>query len=200
MQQIAQGAEATVSSDGKTVLKHRFSKAYRHPSLDKSLRQFRTRREGKVIAKLNELGIAAPTLMSVDDKEMKITMSHVNGAVLRDVIERDPSNYGLKFGTLVGRIHSAEIVHGDLTTSNVIDVDGNLYLIDFGLSVFATKLEEKSVDLEVLRRALESRHPVVSHEVFEKVIESYLKAYPGGKDVVARLTGTVQKRGRNKRK
>ena len=108
--------------------------------------------------------------------------------------------YGQKFGALVGRIHSADIVHGDLTTSNVIDVKGELHLIDFGLSEFATKVEQKSVDLEVLRRALESRHPDVAQEAYDAVIESYLETYPRGKEVVARLTGTVQKRGRNKRK
>ena len=51
MEKLAQGAEAIVYRDGDKVVKHRFSKTYRHPQLDKSLRQFRTRREGKVISK-----------------------------------------------------------------------------------------------------------------------------------------------------
>lgn len=37
-------------------------------------------------------------------------------------------------GFLIFRLHQQGIIHGDLTTSNMILKDNKLYLIDFGLS------------------------------------------------------------------
>jgi len=200
MKQIAQGAEAVVFSDGKTVVKHRFAKAYRHPELDKSIRQFRTRREGKVIARLNEKGLGSLQLISVDDKEMKITMTHLDGDLLKDVIHSDPSGYGSRLGALIGKLHSNDIIHGDITTSNVIDCNGELHFVDFGLSAFTIKLEDKAVELHLLFRALQSKHPSEADIVFEKVISAYLETYPEGKPVVDRYIKQVSQRGRNKKK
>jgi len=200
MKQIAQGAEAVVYSDGETVVKHRFAKTYRHPELDKSIRKFRTRREGKVIARLKENGLSSLSLISVDDKEMKITMSHMNGSLLKDTLSNDPAMYGTKLGALIGKLHASDITHGDITTSNVIDNSGVLSFIDFGLSQFTIKTEDKAVEFQLLCRALESKHPSEASLMFEKVLSSYLETYPEGKPVVERYVNKVSQRGRNKKK
>ena len=200
MEKLAQGAEAIVYRDGDKVVKHRFSKQYRHPQLDKSLRQFRTRREGKVISKLNDAGIGSPILHSVNDKEMKVEMSFVPGSLLSDVVENDAEGYGTKLGALLGRLHALDIIHGDITTSNVIDVDGELHFIDFGLSSFSMKVEDKSVELRLLLRALESRHPEVANDVFMALLQSYIAVYPAGREVVDRYQTKVSKRGRHAQK
>src|SRR3990167_8366639 len=83
---IAQGAEAKLYKDNATIIKERIAKAYRHPELDESLRQFRTRREAKVLQKLEELQFPAPHLLDFCDKRMSITMDFVPGEKLRDVL------------------------------------------------------------------------------------------------------------------
>lgn len=200
MKIIAQGAEAIISTDGSTVVKERPSKGYRNAQLDSQLRRFRTRREAKVLQKLEDLGVAAPRLLSVDDKQMRIEMSHLSGTPLRDVLEEDPRGHSLRLGEIVGALHTADLVHGDLTTSNALVVEGALHLIDFGLSHFSEKIEDKAVELHLVRQALESRHPDVSSVAFDSFLEGYAQGYAGAQDVVDRLLGRVEKRGRNKGK
>jgi len=89
-------------------------------------------------------------------------------------------------GKMLARLHACNIVHGDLTTSNIMVRDNeeggattaggdagattSLVLIDFGLSYSSTLLEDKAVDLYVLERAFLSTHPgtedYVSHHLF----------------------------------
>ncbi|MBW3019493.1 Kae1-associated serine/threonine protein kinase [Candidatus Woesearchaeota archaeon] len=191
MELIAQGAEAKLYRDGEEIIKERTSKSYRVPELDKALRQFRTRREAKVLSKLAEIEVLCPALRSMSDKEMKIKMSFVAGAKLKDVIAEDVMGYGRELGELISKMHAADIVHYDLTTSNMI-VKDKIYLIDFGLSFFSCKPEDKAVDLRLFKRALESAH----HEIFERVWNAFLSAYEHD-DVLKRLE-VVDKRGRHK--
>ena len=90
------------------------------------------------------------------------------------------------------------IIHGDLTTSNMI-LEKEIKFIDFGLSFFSTKDEDKAVDLHLFRQALESRH----HTMWEKCFEAALKGYRLGNvdysSVLTRLE-KVESRGRNKLK
>ena len=89
-----------------------------------------------------------------------------------------------KLGEIIGKLHSNEIIHGDLTTSNVlIDMksitDENyenikIYFIDFGLSAVTNQLEEKAVDLYVLERALLSTHSQQAKDIFEYILKGYL--------------------------
>ena len=197
MELIAQGAEAKIFSDGERIVKERPSKSYRHPTLDKTLRQFRTRRESKILKKLAEIGVRAPELIDVDDKKMKITMSEIKGEKVRDAL---PSNIGIaeEIGKIIGKMHEADIIHSDLTTSNMI-YDGKVHMIDFGLSYVSTKVEDRAVDLYLFRKAVESAH----HEIFEKVWKRFLEGYStykGSEEVLKRLE-IVEKRGRySKRK
>ena len=50
-----------------------------------------------------------------------------------------------KIGYTVGRMHQADIVHGDLTTSNMLwdEQSKTLTMIDFGLSSITNQLEDK---------------------------------------------------------
>eukprot|EP00126_Sphaerothecum_destruens_P010734 Sdes_comp20798_c0_seq4m17081 len=64
-------------------------------------------------------------------------------------------------GVLVAKLHRENIIHGDLTTSNML-LEGNsenIILIDFGLSYVSSLAEDKAVDLYVLERAFASTHP-----------------------------------------
>jgi len=192
-----------VYKDNHTVIKERFSKDYRLPQLDSALRQFRTRREAKVLQKLEELNFPAPHLQEFCDKRMSITMDFVPGEKLKDVLLQGDNfqQLALELGERVGQLHHQGLIHGDLTTSNIIKHEdiGRLHLVDFGLSFFSEKDEDKAVDLFLLDRALESTHYQHYPQIFEKVLEGYQKAYPGAARVLERLK-QVQRRGRNKNK
>lgn len=196
MKIIGLGAEATIKSDGETVLKERLAKLYRIKEIDDKLRKFRTRREGKVIGKLNELKFPAPQLKSVNDKQMTIEMGFVKGDKLRDVLYKDPLGLGREMGNKIGILHNNDIVHGDLTTSNMI-MGEELKFIDFGLSLFSKKIEDKAVDLHLLRQALESKHHTCWEECFKEVLAGYGERCNHSKEVLSRLE-KVELRGRNK--
>ncbi len=250
MHQLAHGAEAVLyldrylgedGLDRGRIIKERLSKGYRLPHLDQALRQFRTRREAKILKRLEELNFPAPQLQEFSDTRMSIVMDFVPGEKLRDVLGKglgdglgkgsengsgkgsdndsgndsgnDPGNdsregfYTLahtlakEIGQKVGKLHQNDLIHGDLTTSNLIQhaETGQIHFIDFGLASFSSKVEDKAVDLFLLERALESRHYDLYPEVFAQVLEGYKEAYPGAEKVLERLE-KVRRRGRNKGK
>jgi len=205
MQKIAQGAEAVIYRDleKNTVMKERFSKKYRQEQLDTSLRGFRTRREAKILQRLEEMNFPSPKLQSFCDERMSIVMDFIPGEKLRDVLENgdDYQQLAMEMGQKIGLLHQKHIVHGDLTTSNILlnERSKELNFIDFGLSQFSEKNEDKAVDLFLLDRALESKHYKLYPQIFDKVVEGYKKAYSEAGIVLERFE-QVSKRGRNKKK
>jgi len=203
MIKIAQGAEAIVYKDNNEIIKERFSKKYRLEHLDESLRKFRTRREAKVLGKLAEIDFPAPNLKEFSDKRMSIVMDFVPGDKLKDVLEAgdDYQKLAMEVGERVAKLHEKHIIHGDLTTSNMIkhQDNGKIHLIDFGLSFFSEKVEDKAVDLFLLDRALESTHYQNYPGIFDKAIEGYRKFYPEAAKIMERFEA-VKKRGRNKKR
>lgn len=186
---IGSGAEGYVERTDEGVRKVRPQKRYRHPLLDKKLRQFRTRREAKILKRFN-----SPKLLSVDDKEMTLVMEYVDGPQLRDVLDdKNADIYAKKIGSLIRRLHDSGIIHGDLTTSNMLVKQNELFLIDYGLSFFSETIEDRAVDLHLLMHCLHAKHP--SLDLWPKVLESY---YPS-KELMARFE-EVELRGRYKQK
>lgn len=192
---IAQGAEAKLYSDGSVVVKERPRKGYRLKELDKGLRQFRTRREAKVLEKVKRIGVLAPELISACDKEMKIKMNFVEGKSLRDCLAPELAR---KAGKIVGKLHDNIIIHSDLTTSNMLVKNNEIYLIDFGLSFFSTKIEDMAVDIHLFERALESRHSEIYSQCFDAFIDGYKEGFSKAGEVLKRLE-VVSKRGRYKK-
>jgi len=99
-------------------------------------------------------------------------------------------------GELVGRLHSGEIIHGDLTTSNMIVASNKIYLIDFGLAFYEQTTEARGVDLHVFFQTLRS-----SHEGYEALIKAFKSGYCQGFDpaepVLTRVA-EIESRGRYK--
>jgi len=204
MDLLAQGAEAKLFRDKNKVIKERLSKEYRLPQLDESLRKFRTRREAKILGKLEELNFPAPHLEEFSDKRMSITMNFIEGEKLRDVFDQGKDDFQLlaeESGRRLATLHSKDIIHGDFTTSNLIQEakTGHLKVIDFGLSFFSDKVEDKAVDLFLFDRALESKHYKLYPNVFQEAVKGYKEAYPGAAEVMERFE-QVKNRGRNKKK
>ena len=118
---------------------------------------------------------------------------------MRDILEKsDYKKISEEIGEKIAVMHDKGIIHGDLTTSNMIFSNGKVYLIDFGLSFFSDKIEDREVDLHLLRQALESKH----YKLWEKCFKSALKGYEKSKfaeQTIKRLE-KVELRGRNKQK
>ncbi len=195
MNKLAQGAEAKLFKIEDKVIKDRFIKTYRNKELDSRLRKARTKREAKVLQKVTGL-IPSSDYVSHDDKEMKLTMKFVDGNVLKDVFDDNFELYSRLIAENIALLHSNDIIHGDLTTSNMIFND-KMHFIDFGLSFFSKKTEDKAVDLHLLKQALESKHHKVFEKAFTVVLDEYSKKYKEGKEVIERLN-IVEKRGRYK--
>jgi len=107
-------------------------------------------------------------------------------------------NTSREIGRIIARIHDDEIIHGDLTTSNMMlrQADNQIVLIDFGLSYFSTLVEDKAVDLYVLERAFSNTHPN-SDAWFAAVLEVYQETSEFGKATLDRYQ-QVKLRGRKK--
>ncbi|HSU72820.1 MAG TPA: KEOPS complex kinase/ATPase Bud32, partial [Candidatus Binatia bacterium] len=127
---LAQGAEAVLTRKEDTVLKERIAKAYRHPTLDAALRRARTKREAKMLEKLLKLGFPVPKVLHEDDKTMTLTLAFIDGSKVRDVLASKPE-LAKEIGRKVGMLHANNIIHGDLTTSNMI-LNSEVFFIDFG--------------------------------------------------------------------
>lgn len=195
MTEIGRGAEARIIRKGSSVLKERMKKPYRLSVLDTKLREFRTRREAKILKTLEKANIPAPKLIKADDTT--IEMEFIDGKKVRDVIHKD-KKLAKKFGELVGKLHGVDVIHSDLTTSNVLVTDKDLHIIDFGLSFISSKVEDKAVDIHLLIRAFESSHHDIHTECIALVFDGYKSAYKDAGKVLERLA-IVQKRGRNKK-
>ncbi|MBT3720315.1 Kae1-associated serine/threonine protein kinase [archaeon] len=193
---IGKGAEAEIFKEDNIVIKKRIKKNYRIKEIDLPLRKTRTRREAKILEKLPK-EIPAPKLIQLDDKNMEIKMSFIKGKKIRDILEGD-LNLCLEIGEKLALMHNSEIIHGDLTTSNMI-YDNNVYFIDFGLSYFSKKIEDKAVDLHLIKQALESKHHTIFEKAFSLVLKGYKNKSKNYNEVITRLE-KVESRGRNKKK
>lgn len=191
------GAEAVLTLEKNKenqiiVRKHRRAKSYRIPEIDQRLRGSRTRREVKVLEKLSHTGFVPKLLFT--DAEETIEIEYLDGERLSQTLETHGINaLGTEIGKKIRHIHEQGIIHGDLTTSNMILYKGQIYFIDFGLSFFSQKEEDKAVDLHLLEQALESKHHIVSKKMFAAVKHAY-----ANKVVLKRLR-EVELRGRNKK-
>ena len=192
---LAQGAEAIIERTGDSVSKIRIDKKYRLPEIDSVLRKQRTRREANILFKVNNLGISCPKVISVSEKTMTIELEFLSGKKARDVFN---AVLAREIGRIVGQLHSNDVVHGDLTTSNFLLCDGKMFVIDFGLSFVSSKVEDKAVDLHVLSQALESKHHEIHTDCWNESIDGYKETNKDWKLVLDRLN-VVEGRGRNKK-
>ncbi|XP_055628058.1 EKC/KEOPS complex subunit TP53RK [Toxorhynchites rutilus septentrionalis] len=195
---LKQGAEGKLflgqHNGVRCLVKERFSKKYRHPDLDIQLTRQRIKAEQKAFERCKAAGVTTPKLLGVDLPGRKIYMEYLEQAITAkqfvDEAVLEGTANGAKIGKLaeeigrvVGILHANNIIHGDLTTSNMLldpvkpndaDLPYKLVMIDFGLSYHSLNVEDMGVDLYVLDRALLSAHSQIP-ELFGKVLESYKK-------------------------
>jgi Kae1-associated kinase Bud32 len=196
------GAEAHLYLENNKLVKERISKGYRIPFIDNAKRKYPTRKEFKILMKAKKVGMYVPEVFEVDENEMKVVMEFVKGDVLKEKLD----SYSKKkregvcklIGVQMAKMHDNNIIHGDLTTSNMILKNDKVFFIDFGLGYISVKIEDKAVDLHLLRQAFESKHFKFSEELFNNVLKGYKKS-SNFKETLERLE-KVEQRGRYKRK
>lgn len=186
---VHEGAEARVEINSE-VLKKRKRKEYRHRQLDERIREKRTSKEAKLLKKAHRAGVKVPKVTGEDQFELQI--EKIEGSDLKDCAGPEKM---IKMGEEVAKLHEADIIHGDLTTSNAMADELEVFLIDLGLAFRSDRTEDKAVDLHLLRNILES-----SHEEYEELWNSFLEGYRGycDSEEVERKLEEVEKRGRYK--
>jgi len=203
---LKKGAEASLYLEEwqgrKMIMKRRLPKAYRLSALDETIRVQRTVHEPQIIHRAKEAGVPTPTIYLVDIPNANIIMEFIEGKqvkqILNDLSQAERTRICRHIGTLIGRLHSHDIVHGDLTTSNMILTShGKVFLVDFGLSERSSELEARGVDLHLMKRALQSTHYRCAKECFEVVMAGYSEVV--GKDAaedVLNKIREIERRGR----
>ncbi|KAH7517242.1 uncharacterized protein LOC125418373 [Ziziphus jujuba] len=208
---LKQGAEARVFestfSGRRSIVKERFSKKYRHPSLDSKLTLKRLNAEARCMTKARRLGVYTPVLYSLDPLLHTLTFEYVEGSSVKDIFlefglhgvsEERLEDIAMQIGDAIGKLHDGGLIHGDLTTSNMLIRGGTnqLVLIDFGLSFTSTLPEDKAVDLYVLERALLSMHSSCGN-VMDRILAAYRKSSKQWSSTFNKLA-QVRQRGRKR--
>ncbi len=204
---LAKGAEANIYPDHyldeEVLVKKRVVKGYRIKEIDAYLRKKRTKNEAKLLAEAKRCGVVTPLVYDVDLKEHSITMEKVPGLEVKKIFSsEDPldlnkiRSISRTIGENVARLHDCGLIHGDLTTSNLLlgDDGKSVVFIDFGLGKVSDLVEDKGVDLLVFKKAINGIHHDISQECFDHI----LKGYEGARDyqeVVAKIE-EIEGRGR----
>jgi Kae1-associated kinase Bud32 len=136
------GAEAIVVIENSKVRKIRIEKPYRNKEYDILIRKKRTKREAKILKKLSEV-VKVPKVLEI--KDFEIVMEKIEGSLLKNIDIDD--ELWKKLGKEISKIHNLGVIHGDLTTKNIIFKDNEFYFIDFGLAFYSTKVEDKATPL-----------------------------------------------------
>ena len=196
MDVIGRGAEAILYREGEALVKERIVKGYRVKELDEKLRKRRTRLEAKILSRAKRAGVPTPSVIKTED--YKIVMEFIEGKRLKELLQiltaEEMEKTAEEIGRLVGKLHSAGIIHGDLTTSNMI-LREKIYFIDFGLAFHSTSVEDRAVDLHLLHQAYQSTHFNFLKKLWEHTVEGYKETFKDWEDVLKRLE-QIRKRGR----
>lgn len=225
---ITQGAEGRLYKttyllpDIACALKYRPPKPWRHPILDQRLTRHRILSEARILAKCRRDGLRVPLVYALDESAGWLMLEWVEGTPVRininnrlgnrtEGIEDDEELKDLmrKIGTAVGKMHSIGIIHGDLTTSNMMlkppagaqsdnatGLEGEIVIIDLGLASGGVHDEDRAVDLYVLERAFGSTHPRAEC-IFNEVLEAYQKSFKQAGVALKKLE-EVRMRGRKR--
>lgn len=197
MELIGKGAEAEIFVEGGNIIKKRVKKQYRLEAIDNALRKSRTKREAKILESMPK-EVPHPKLLRQNFTDMTLEMELIKGEKVRDMIEKNPEMC-TSIGKKIAIMHNSGIIHGDLTTSNMILKGKEVYFIDFGLSFFSKKNEDKAVDLHLLKQAMESKHHAIFKKAFAHVMEGYKSKAKNYTEIKERFD-IVELRGRNKAK
>jgi len=203
---LHRGAEADLSlatvGPWRVVVKRRVKKDYRNPSLDEQIRHDRTISEASQIHEAKTGGARVPSIVGMDLENNAIVMTQIAGTVARECLDELSAKEARKLlrsvGAQIGLLHTAGIVHGDLTTSNVIvSPSGAPFIVDFGMSHRSVEPEDRGVDLHLLQRSIVASHSQDSSSMMNATIRGYERT--AGKKIATstwRKAREIARRGR----
>ncbi len=202
---IAKGAEADLLLDPdwngrKALLKRRGVKKYRHPQIDREIRRYRTLHEADLIHRAKEAGVPTPLIYQLDPDDATIVMEFIEGTKVRDAVpklslEENRALFRL-IGEESGRLHRAALIHGDLTTSNMIKSGERIVFIDFGLGEISKEVEKRGVDFNLMVRMLASTHYTIMEPLLESFKEGYRATMGPEAEEVFQRADEIRRRGR----
>ncbi|MGZ7118564.1 MAG: KEOPS complex kinase/ATPase Bud32, partial [Methanobacterium sp.] len=178
------GAEANIYS-GKwlthdVLIKERIPKSYRIPEIDIRLRKERTKKEAKLLGEAKSCGVKTPLIYDIDKQNNSISLEKIHGKIIKEVFEdakiKEIKDISGKIGENIANLHNCGIIHGDLTTSNLILKDKKIVFIDFGLGKNSDLVEDKGVDLLVFKKAITGIHYKIADICFNEILKGYEKA------------------------
>jgi TP53 regulating kinase and related kinases len=174
---LKRGAEADIYVGNwhgkKMISKIRNVKSYRHKSLDDEIRKSRTINEANMISASKMTGVVSPFLYFVDPFYAEIIMEFVDGKIAKDVITPSLCE---EIGKYTALLHMNDIIHGDLTTSNFI-VSKKLVVLDFGLSYYSKRREDRAVDIRLIKEIFSSAHVSLYKDAYEGFLLGYSEIY-----------------------
>ncbi len=206
--QLKNGAEASLYHaewfGEEAIRKVRVLKTFRQSALDIKIRESRTRHEALFLRDAKRTGVTTPLVYFVDVNKTEIIMQFIPGRRLKEIIDAYEEGNSLKWcreaGRHIARLHSGEIIHGDLTTSNFIISHNRLVLIDFGLSFYSQRLEDRAIDIHLLKMVVQSSHNIYAEKIMHAVLGGYqeIAGESGSLSLLERMN-VVELRGRYKR-
>jgi N6-L-threonylcarbamoyladenine synthase/protein kinase Bud32 len=187
-----QGSEAIITFREGLAEKRRIPKRYRVPALDRRLIAERTRAEARLIHAARKVGVPTPIMSDITADT--IIMEEIQGTLLTHALHESTV---MEAGRMIGRLHNAGIIHGDLTTKNLIlrKSDGKCVLIDFGLAQATTEIEQRGVDIHVLFQTLESTAPEHADVLKAAFVAGYTETFDRAANVIRR-EHEIEMRGR----
>lgn len=200
MQLLKHGAEAKLYIvdylGRKAVKKVRTCKKYREERLDSKILKERLRTECTLLHKAKLAGIRAPFIWKIVPEESAFIMEFIEGRTMKEELasSKNPGVLCAGAGEVVAKLHSAGLVHGDLTTSNFLANGKSLALVDFGLGAISSKPEDKAVDLLNFKKTFMATQFAVADE-WKTVEKSYANAYEKGRAIL-RHVESIERRAR----
>ena len=182
MQLLKKGAEADLYladwHGRRVVFKKRQPKKYRQTNLDTQIRTYRTIHEPQLMHEAKKAGVPTPTIFLVDVKHTFIVMEYIEGKQVKQLLyefsREKRKQVCFTIGEEIAKLHQFGLIHGDLTTSNMImNSEGRVFFVDFGLGEKSDEVEAKGVDLHLMKRALQSTHYQFADDCYESVIDGY---------------------------
>ncbi len=191
MKRVSEGAESVIYAAEflgiRCVLKRRAPKRYRIKEIDEALRYQRTRNEARITGIAANAGCGSPRVVLVGRYD--IVMTSIKGTMLNDMLDSAGSALMGSIGRRLAALHNSGVTHGDFTPANIIiGNDKNPHLIDFGLSEITNSIEERALDLLLMKRS-------VSAAQYSAIAKEYSKSVKDWESVSGRL-GEIEKRGR----
>ncbi|MGC9778749.1 MAG: Kae1-associated serine/threonine protein kinase [Candidatus Heimdallarchaeota archaeon] len=181
--------------------KVRIQKKYRIKELDFHFRKQRTIYEARLLAKAKDAGVRVPIIYEIDIKNTTIVMEYIKGEILRTLLpkldNKYQDDYCKQIGINIGKLHYKNIIHGDLTTSNMIKLEeeNQIAFIDFGLGYISDRIEDFGIDMYLLERAFQNTHPNLFQKAWKAVIEGYKTTSPHSEVIESKIL-EIASRGR----